>query len=136
MIPQQTKDSRYWMLCRVITRMRLTDWWNTKFIAPGKIELTENPVNTSSLRLEAYVHVVDKETTYTKELETNKKRKDQKKILWSCGNSTFLHILDRIVFLRAELQTNLTKVLQLYEQIINLRVLTEILVQQSNFYWQ
>ena len=59
----------------------LMNYFDTKFIAPGKIELTDDPVNTSSLRLEAYVHVVDKETTHTKELETNKKRKDQKKIL-------------------------------------------------------
>ena len=36
---------------------------DAKFIAPEEIELTHHPDNTSSLRLEANVHFVDKETT-------------------------------------------------------------------------
>ena len=92
---------------------KLMNDFDTKLLAPEEIELTGNPDNTSSLRLEANAHVFGTETTHTKKLETNKKRKSQKKILRSRGNSRFLHILERIVFLRAELSTNLTKVLKL-----------------------
>ena len=28
-VPQRTKYSRYWITCRVITRMSLTNWWKT-----------------------------------------------------------------------------------------------------------
>ena len=52
-------------------------------------------------------------TTYNKEPETNKKRKKAEKIPRSHGNAMFLHILERIVFWRAEFPTNLMKVLQL-----------------------
>ena len=55
---------------------------------------------------------VNKGTTNTKELKTNKKRKKQKKVPRSHGNARFLHILKRTVFLRAKLPTKLTKVLQ------------------------
>ena len=81
---------------------------------------------------EANVHAVDEKTTHTKELETNEKKKIQKKILQLNGSATFLHILDRIVFLFAEFPPNLTKVLlafDMYEQSINLEVLIGILVQ-------
>ena len=49
----------------------------------------------------------------TKELEFEKTRKSQKKILRLRENSRFFHILKRIVFLRVELSTNLMKVLEL-----------------------
>ena len=42
-----------------------------------------------------------------------KKGKSQKRIPRLHGNETFLHIIERIVFLRAEFSSNLTKVLQL-----------------------
>ena len=46
--------------------------FDTKFIAPEEIKLTDNRDNTRSLRLEANIDVVDKKTTHTKELETTK----------------------------------------------------------------
>ena len=49
--------------------------FDTEFIAPEEIELTDNPDSASVLISEAKVYVVDKGTTHTKELETNKKRK-------------------------------------------------------------
>ena len=50
---------------------------DTEFIAPEEIELTGNPKNASVLAPEANVHVVDKGTTHTKELETNKTKKTE-----------------------------------------------------------
>ena len=38
---------------------KLMNDFDTKFIAPEDIELTDNPDNISSLRLEVNVHVVD-----------------------------------------------------------------------------
>ena len=52
---------------------------DTEFIAPEEIELTGNPENASVLAPEANVHVVDKGTTHTKELETNKTKKNRRK---------------------------------------------------------
>ena len=49
--------------------------FDTEFIAPEEVELTDNPDNVSALTLKANVHVVDQGTTRTKELETNKKKK-------------------------------------------------------------
>ena len=63
---------------------------DTGFIASEKIKLTDNPDNASILTTEANVHVVDKGN-------------------W---NAKFLHILERIAFLRAEFPINLKKVLQ------------------------
>ena len=80
---------------------------------------------------EANVHAVDEETTHTKELKINEKRKIQKKILQLNGNATFLHILDKIVFLWTEFRANLTIVLlafDIYEQSINVEDLIGILV--------
>ena len=91
---------------------KLMNDFDTKFIALEMIELTDNPGNMSSLTLEVNVHVVDQGSTHTKELETNKKgKKSQKEVHRSYGNAIFLHILKRIVFLRAELPTSLRKVL-------------------------
>ena len=84
---------------------------DTEFIAPEEIELTGNPENASFLAPEANDHVVDKRTSHTKELEAKKKKKRQKKIHQSHGNAMLLHILERIVFFRAEFPTNLMKVL-------------------------
>ena len=88
----------------------MTDF-DTKLIAPEEIEITHNPDNASALTSEANVYVVDKMTTYTNKLETNKKRKSQRKVPQSYGNARFLHIFETIVFLRADLPTNLTEVL-------------------------
>ena len=54
--------------------------FNKKFIAPEEIELTDSPGNMSALTLEAHVDVVNQGTSDTKGLETNKKRKKQKKV--------------------------------------------------------
>ena len=80
---------------------------------------------------EVNVHAVDEETTHTKELKINEKRKIQKKILQLNGSATFLHILDKIVFLWTEFRANLTIVLlafDIYEQSINVEDLIGILV--------
>ena len=53
--------------------------FDTKFIAPEEIKLTDNRDNTSPLRLEANIDVVDKKTTHTKELETTKQKKARRK---------------------------------------------------------
>ena len=69
---------------------------DTEFIAPEEIELTDNAI---ILTPEANVYVVDEGATHTKELAANKKpRKSRKKRPQSHGNSTFLHILESIVF--------------------------------------
>ena len=44
----------------------LTNDFDTKFIAPEEIELTDNQVNVSALTLEANIHIVDQGTTHTK----------------------------------------------------------------------
>ena len=54
---------------------KLTNDFDTKFIAPEEIKLIGNPSNMNALTLEANTYVVDQGPTYTKELETNKKRK-------------------------------------------------------------
>ena len=92
---------------------KLMNNFDAKFIVPEEIELTDNQGNVSTLTLEANFHVLDQETTHTKKLETNKERKKaRRKHPQLHGNATFLHILEKITFLRAELPTNLTKVLQ------------------------
>ena len=64
--------------------------FDTKFIAPEEIELTDNPENVRlEFDIEANVHVVEKGTTHTRELERNKKKKSQKKVLHSHGNTRF-----------------------------------------------
>ena len=91
---------------------KLMNDFDTEFIAPEDIELTDNPDDMSALTLEGNVHVVDQGTTQIKEQETNKKRKkSHKEVSRSNGNAMFLQILKRFVFLRAELRTSLMKVL-------------------------
>ena len=43
---------------------QLMNDFDTEFIAPEEIELTDNPGNLSALTLEASVHVVDQGTTH------------------------------------------------------------------------
>ena len=40
--------------------------FDTEFIAPEEIELTDNQGNVSALRLEANLHIVNQRTTHTK----------------------------------------------------------------------
>ena len=86
--------------------------FDTKCIAPAEIELTDNPDNMSTLRLEVNIHVADQGRTHTKEIETNKKRKKARRKYPNHmeGNTVFLHILWSNVFLRVELPANLKKV--------------------------
>ena len=51
------------------------NYFDTEFIAPEKIKLTNNPDIVNFLALAANVHVLDHRATHTNELETNKKRK-------------------------------------------------------------
>ena len=46
---------------------KLMNDFDTEFIAPEEIELTDNPSNVSALRLEVNIHVVDQGTTHTLE---------------------------------------------------------------------
>ena len=45
---------------------QLMNDFDSEFIAPEEIELTDNPGNVSALTLEANVRVVDQGTTHTK----------------------------------------------------------------------
>ena len=45
---------------------QLMNDFDSEYIAPEEIELTDNPGNVSALTLEANVHVVDQGTTHTK----------------------------------------------------------------------
>ena len=88
---------------------------------------------------EANVHVIDKGTTHTEELETNKKRKKPEEITlitWKCKVS--LHsrkhcLLEDGVFYQFDKSA---LAFDIYEQVLNLDVLIELLVQQSNLYSQ
>ena len=92
--------------------------FDTKLIAPEEIELTDNPENVRlEFDIEANVHVVEKGTTHTRELERNKRKKKPKEstpITW-----------EHKVFDESD------SAFDIYEQIINLNVLIEILAQQK-----
>ena len=82
---------------------------NTEFIALEEFKLTGNLDNASVLTPEANFYVADEGTTHTKELETKKRGKSWKKIPQLNGNANFLHILEKIVFLRVRFPSNSTK---------------------------
>ena len=86
---------------------------DTEFIASEEIDLTKIPGNTSVLTSEANVQAVDEGTTHTKELQANKMRKKPEVKIPITWKRKFLHILERIAFLRADFPNNLKKVLQL-----------------------
>ena len=54
---------------------------DAKIIAPEEIKLTDNLDKASALTLEVNVHFVDKGNTQSNELEINKNRKSQNKVL-------------------------------------------------------
>ena len=58
---------------------KLMNGFDTEFITPEEIELTDNTCNVNVLTLEATVHAVDQCTTHPEELETNKKRKKNRR---------------------------------------------------------
>ena len=66
--------------------------------------------------------------TYWRTRDKQNEKKNQKKVPQLHGNATFLHFLENVVFLRAELPTNLTKVLQIL--IFMNKLLTFISFQQ------
>ena len=86
---------------------------DTEFIASEEIDLTKIPGNTSVLTSEANVQAVDEGATHTKELQANKMRKKPEVRTPITWKRKFLHILERITFLRADFPNNLKKVLQL-----------------------
>ena len=102
--------------------------FDTEFIAPEEIKLTDNPGNVSALTLEANVHLVDQGTTHIKELETNKKRKKMQK-----------KVPRRYSLLEGRVGNQFDEsasAFDIYEQIVNLYVLIEILVEQNNLHLQ
>ena len=108
-----------------------------EFITPEKHKLTDNPNNVSVLKPEANVHVVDKGTTHTKEIETNKKRnkpEENTSITWKCN--VFPHSQENCLFdsgVSCQFDKS-ASAFHVYEQVINLVVLIGLLVQQSNLY--
>ena len=54
--------------------------FDTKFIAPEEIRLTDNPDNVGALTLESNVCINNKRTTHTKEVMKNRKIRIQKKV--------------------------------------------------------
>ena len=105
--------------------------FETEFIALEEIEITNNLNKLSTLALEANIHVVDQGNTYTNELETNKKRKNNRRkypiYMEMQRSSTFSREL-------SSLRQRIASVFDIYRQVTNLDVLVEILVQQSNLY--
>ena len=67
----------------------LMNGFDTEFIDTEELKVTDNPDNESVLTPEGNVHVVDEETTHTKELRQIKRGKSQKKTLKSRGNALF-----------------------------------------------
>ena len=109
----------------------------TEFIASEEIKLTDNQYNASVLTPEANVYVDDEWTTYNKKLETDKKRKkpeENSPITWKRNvspHSQESYLLEDRDFYQLDEGASAFNV---YEQFINLDVLTELLVQQSTTY--
>ena len=110
-----------------------------EIIALEDIELTDNPDNASFLTQEANAHVVDEGATHTKELETNKKKKNTEENTritqkWSVSPDSRENCLfDGEVSYQFDESASASYI---YEQVINLYVLTGFVVQQSNLYSQ
>ena len=109
----------------------------TEVIASEEIKLTDNQYNASVLTPEANVYVDDKWTTYNKKLETDKKRKkpeENSPITWKRNvspHSQESYLLEDRDFYQLD---EGAPAFNVYEQFINLDVLTELLVQQSTTY--
>ena len=104
------------------------------------MELTDNPGNMSALTLEANVHVVDQGTSDTKGLETKKKeeKKPEQSTLIKWKHNVFPHSRENCLPEggTAYQFEKSSSAFDIYKQIINLDILIEILVQQSNLYLQ
>ena len=109
----------------------------TEVIASEEIKLTDNQYNASVLTPEANVYVDDEWTTYNKKLETDKKRKkpeENSPITWKRNvspHSQESYLLEDRDFYQLD---EGAPAFNVYEQFINLDVLTELLVQQSTTY--
>ena len=109
----------------------------TEFIASEEIKLTDNQYNASVLTPEANVYVDDEWTTYNKKLETDKKRKkpeENSPITWKRNvspHSQESYLLEDRDFYQLD---EGAPAFNVYEQFINVDVLTELLVQQSTTY--
>ena len=104
-----------------------------EFIAPGDMKLTDNSGNVSNLTLEANADVVDQGNTRTKELETSNKRKKKARRTYPDHTkmqrfSTFSREEGRVI---RQFDASASG-FDIYEKILNLDVLIEILVQKSN----
>ena len=116
----------------------MVNGFDAEFIAPGEIELTGNPENVSALTLETNVIAVDQGTTHTKELETKKRKKLEESTPITSEHNVSPHSLENCLLegrVSYQFDENASD-FDIYEQVINLYVLTEMLVQQSNLYSQ
>ena len=110
-----------------------------EIIALEDLELTDNADNASFLTQEANADVVDEGATHTKELETNKKKKNREentRITQKCSVSPDSRencLFDGEVSYQFDESASASYI---YEQVINLYVLTRFVVQQSNLYSQ
>ena len=110
---------------------QLMNHFNTEFIAPEDIELTNNPGNVGAVTLEANVHVVDKGTTHKNNYRQTKRKINPEKstpITWKCNISP--HSQENYL-LKGRVANQFEKnasALDIFEQIINLNVLIEVLV--------
>ena len=108
--------------------------FDTEFIAPEEIGLVDNLDNVSVLKPEANVHVVDEGTTHTKELETNKKRKNPQDNIpntWKRNVSSHFRencLLEGRVSYQFDKSASAFNIL---EQIINLDILIELVVNKA-----
>ena len=92
-----------------------------------------------TLILEAKIQVVDNGTTHTKELDTKKREKTRRKYPDYPEKLGFCTVLRKIFFFEERVTNQFDEsalAFNIYEQITNSNYVIEILVQQSNFYFQ
>ena len=118
---------------------KLVNDFDTECVAPEETELTENPGNMNALKLEVNIYVFDQRRTHTEQLETKLKEKNKPEqstpITWKHNVSPHY---PEYCFLEGSIANQFQKsasAFDIYEQIINLNLLIEILVQQINLYW-
>ena len=103
-----------------------------EIIAPEEIELTNNPNKVSGLILEANDHIADEGTTHTKELDTKKEKDARRNYPDHMERNVSTHSQEYCLLKdkgRVANQYNESaSAFHIFEQIINLDFLTEILV--------
>ena len=111
----------------------------TEFVVPEGIEFTDNADKARVLTPEANIHIIDEGTKHTKELGAKKRRKKPEintPITWKRNvppHSPENCLLEGGV---SYLFDESVSAFDIYEQVINLGVLIELLVQQSNLHSQ